>query len=364
MKILIAIGRTGGHIFPGLSLAEQLMERLDKVEFIFVGAGEKLERKIFQDHGYRVLSIPIDPMPYAISAKIGRFLFRLIVSLSRAWSILKKTKPDIVIGFGGAISGPILLVAAMIGIPTLIHEQNVVPGRSNRILSRFVTKVAISFAESMKFFGRKDLVMTGNPIRAKILSPDRANSLKSFGFSDNKFTILIIGGSQGSHRINEVVLDAFSRMDQNTYSDLQVIHLTGEEDYWMVKKTYERLGFAKAIFPFLNQMGEAYAASDLVIARAGAATITEISSAGLPAILIPYSHAAGHQRANAGLLNDAGAAILIEEDSLTPELLKDCIMDLMVNLEKLTQMAVNSKAFGNPDAGQRLADEVLKLLRC
>lgn len=360
MKILIAVGRTGGHIFPGLSLAEELKKKLMAPEFVFVGTGAKLERQIFSRAGYRLWTIPIDPMPYGISARWGRFLLRLISSLGRSWLILRQTRPDIVVGFGGAISGPILLASALMRIPTLIHEQNVIPGRSNRILCRFVTKVAISFPESRKYFARKDLILTGNPLRPDILHCDRADSLRRLGLVDGKFTVLIVGGSQGSHRINEAVAGVFSNMDEATISGLQVIHLTGEDDYGRLKDRYQSLELNKAIFAFLDQMDKAYAASDLVIARAGATTIAEITSLGLPAILIPYPHANGHQQANAKVLKEVGGAVLIGEDEMTTSLIKDWIVDLMGDVEKLAKMAANSKALGNPDASQRLADEVIR----
>lgn len=361
VKVLIACGKTGGHIFPGLSLAEQLKQRSSDIELIFIVTGTRLARRLLFARSYRLLTMPIEPMPYRFSIRYFKFLIKLMLAFGRSWSLLRKVKPDVVVGFGGAVSGPILLVAAWLRIPTLIHEQNVVPGRSNRILSSFVTKVATSFEETQRYFKAKVVALTGNPIRAEILGKKKLEVLGELGLSEGRFTVLVLGGSQGSHRINEVAFSAFARMGQDASSRLQVIHLTGVADFQMVRESYHGFEFGKVIFAYLDRIGLAYAASDLVVARAGASTISEVTSLGLPAILIPYPYGTGDQSANARLLNDAGAAILIEEGELSADRLKGCILELMADRIKLERMAACSRALGKPFASQRLADEVLKL---
>lgn len=366
MRILIAIGRSGGHIFPALSLADQLKKRLEASELLFIGTGDKLEKEILGDLDltYRLNTIPVDPMPYRLSLRWVKFLFKLIWGLQRSWLILRRTRPDGVVGFGGAASGPLLLVAALMKIPTIIHEQNIRPSRSNRILSRFVKRVAVSFGESRKYFKRDDVILTGNPIRPEILSKGRTDSLKKLGLTDKRFTILVLGGSQGSHRLNELTLDAFSKMNEATRSRVQVIHLTGENDYQTVSDRYKNLNWRGAFFPFLSQMGDAYAACDLVVARAGATTIAEITALGLPAIFIPYPYARGHQKANASVVGEAGGALLVEESKLSATKLKELVIDLMGDERRLAKMAASSKRLGRADAAKMLADEVINLAKC
>jgi UDP-N-acetylglucosamine--N-acetylmuramyl-(pentapeptide) pyrophosphoryl-undecaprenol N-acetylglucosamine transferase len=362
VRILIAVGKSGGHIFPGLSLASRLKERLKGSKIFFVGEKDRLTKEIFSRQPYPLFTVSISSLPYGISAGYVRFLARLMLAVGSVWNILRRIKPDIVVGFGGAISGPLLLISCLRKIPTIIHEQNVVPGRSNRIIANFVDKIAISFRESEKFFNQNRVILTGNPVRRSILDHNRAVSMRELGLDDNKFTILVIGGSQGSSQLNKIARHTFSQMDKQAKANFQIIHITGKKDYQQIKECYQGVGFGSVVLPFCDKMGIVYSASDLVLARAGASTISEITSRGLGSILVPYPYAGKHQLANAKALSDRDGAVLIEEKNFSAEYLKKVFLDLMENRADLNKIAHNSKTIGRPQADQKLAEEVIKLV--
>ncbi len=378
MKVLIGVGKTGGHIFPALSLARCLNEKLDDVEIFFAGAGGDLERKIFSKERYRHFIIQAEPMPYRISAAYLKFLVKLILALIESWRILGKIKPDIVVGFGGAASGPLVFTACLKGIPAAIHEQNIIPGRTNKILANFVNSVAISFSQTRSLFSRRnkiieiltgrffrspEIILTGNPIRNG--SPDRDRSLKTIRRRDRdnqvEFTVLVMGGSQGSAQLNELAWQVFSGMKKENRDRLRIIHITGEGEYQKIKERYQQMKFSSEVFPFCDSMGDIYSSSNLVLSRAGASTISEITAYGLASIPIPYRFAVGHQLANAQMLVDEEAAILIEEEKASPEYLKGLILDLMNNGTNLNRLAENSKRIGRPQAGEKLTGVVIGL---
>ncbi|MEA3328998.1 MAG: undecaprenyldiphospho-muramoylpentapeptide beta-N-acetylglucosaminyltransferase [Candidatus Omnitrophota bacterium] len=362
MKVLIAVGKSGGHIFPGLSLASRLQQRLKGPEVFFIGQKDRLTQKVFSKQQYPLFTISIDPLPYKISLKYTRFIIKLALAIVPVWRILSKTRPDVVIGFGGAVSGPVLFISWLRGIPTIIHEQNVVPGRTNRILAVFVNKVALSFSGSERFFNRAKAVLTGNPVRGSVLGRDKFRSRGELGLDSGKFTILVIGGSQGSSRLNEIAWRAFSQMDKQEKVDFQIIHITGENDYRKAKECYRKITFSSVILPFYDKIGVAYSASDLVLARAGAGTISEIMSCGLGSVLVPYPYNGGHQLSNARLLADRNSAILMEQNGISAESLKNVFLNLIKDRSNLDRMAKNSREAGRPYADESLADEVIKLV--
>ena len=376
MKVLIGVGKSGGHIFPALSLARCVNEKLEDIEIFFAGGGDDLERKIFSKEKYRHFIIQAEPMPYRISAAYLKFSVKLILALIESWRILGKIKPDIVIGFGGAASGPLVFAACLKGIPTVIHEQNIIPGRTNKILANFVDAVAISFSQTRPLFSRQgkiieiltgrffrpaEIILTGNPIRNG--RPDKDRSLKTIGSGnrDNQveFTVLVMGGSQGSSQLNELAWQVFSGMKKENRDRLRIIHITGEGEYQKIKERYQQMKFSSEVFPFCDSMGDIYSSSNLVLSRAGASAISEITAYGLASILIPYRFAVGHQLANAQMLVDEEAGILVEEEKASPEYLKRLILDLMNNRTNLNRLAENSKRIGRPQAGEKLARVVI-----
>ncbi len=376
MKILIGVGKSGGHIFPALSLAHCLDEKLEDIKIFFVGSGGRLEKKIFSKEKYPHFIIPAEAMPYRISAGYLKFLAKLILSLIKSWRILGKVAPDVVVGFGGAASGPLVFAARFKGILTIIHEQNIVPGRTNKILSNFVDLAAISFSRTGRFFARRnkiieiltgrffrpaEIVLTGNPIRKG--RPDRGGfrRITAPDADDIKFTILVMGGSQGSSQLNELAWQVFSGMKKENRDRLRIIHITGEDEYQKIKERYRQMKFCSEVFPFCEEMEDIYSSSNLVLSRAGASTISEVTAYGLPSILMPYRFAVGHQLANARMLVDEDAAILIEEEKISPGHLKKVILGLMNNRADLGRLAGNSKRIGRPRADEGLAEVVIKL---
>ena len=358
MRIIIACGGTGGHIFPAIGLAEVLKK--SDFQILFIGTRRDIEDQI-KKRGYRLETLPIRTISFRSIVKCIHSITGLIKSLLKAFRILWKIRPNAVIGFGGYITGPILLAACLMNIPTLIHEQNVVPGRANYILSKFVNKITISFKETKKYFKSNKIVFTGCPIRSEILDANKQEATKLFNFDNNKFTILVMGGSQGSHNINQIFLEAVSLFEEK--NKLQIIHVCGKQDYEFVSLEYAKTGITSRVFVFFEKIGYAYKIADLIICRAGAGTIAELTSLGLVSILIPYPFVHIHQRKNAKVLADKDAAILIEEKDISSKYLKKEITDLRENIERLSMIRENAKKLGIPDASDNLAKEVLSLVK-
>jgi len=373
MRIVIVAGGTGGHIFPAFSLAEEFKRRDNKVELLFIGIGRGLEENLYKGIGYgryeklyivRMPSINLqDILILPFIFKAIRFLIMFTAGFLKAMILLLRFKPKAVVGFGGYVCIPVVLAGLLLRIPIVLHEQNVLPGRANRYLAPFVDKVAISFERTGKKLKAKSIVLTGNPVRSGVLEGDRFNARKKFNIIDGKFAILVMGGSQGSNTINRVVIEAIILMSQEERSGLHLIHLSGKNGYELVKKGHEMLQISQTLFPFLDNMGDAYKASDLVIARAGATTVAEITSSGLPGILIPYPYARMHQMANARVIEEYGAGIMIEEKRLSGSILKAHILELKSDTSRLKRMARNSRSIANTYAAKRLAEEVIKSLR-
>lgn len=359
MKVLIACGGTGGHIFPGISLAQELRARDGVKDIILVGTSHLLERKIFGSSGLRYAIIPtaklaINPFKFLI------FLIKFTVaSLKSVWLLLK-FDPDVVVGFGGYASFPMCVFAALFGKRLFIHEQNYLPGLANKIVSDFATAVAVSFRETERFF-KKRVVCVGNPIRKQLLKDDKENALKSFGLSLEKFTILVMGGSQGSHRINMLVADLMGLLKDEDKKQIQIIHIAGTRDYSIVCDRYKGRDLETKVYDFVYDIGLAYRAVDLVISRAGATVIFEIAALGLPSILIPYRYAGGHQYYNARAIEKEGGAIVLDEMNLTPAILKDRIFELKNNRARLNTMSECAERFSVPDAAKRLADYIFEI---
>jgi len=350
MRIAITCSRTGGHIFPALSLAKRLKKEREDLEIAFFLPKNRLTLIIFGGQPFKVNSY-----------SIKRSIFWFLKGILESFIFLKDFKPHIVIGFGGYVTFPLLLEAKILGIPTLICEQNVIPGRANRILSYFADRICVSFVETKNYLlksSQKKVVFTGNPLREEMGKTSKIESLRYFDLDQNRFTLLIMGGSQGSHHINSVFLKTLSILNTN---DIQIIHITGFRDYTYVLNFYQKSNLKYRIFDFLEEMSYAYGAADLVISRAGATAISEITFCGLASILIPYPYAYGHQVENALYLAKRGAAILIEDKELNPSYLKRIILDLKENKDRLKEMASKAKAIGVSDAPKRLTKEIFSL---
>jgi len=358
MRIVIACGGTGGHIFPAIALAEKLLK--NNIEILFIGTERGIESQITK-RGYDLEILPISILSFSSIIRCIYSAIGLIRAFLKSFNILCRFRPNLVMGFGGYITGPVLLAAYFMKIPTLIHEQNVVPGRANYILSKFVNKITVSFKESKKYLKSDKVIFTGCPIRSELLNVNREEAVKLFNFDNDKFTILIIGGSQGAHKLNQIFLETVSSLSQEK-NKLQIIHVCGKQDYELVSLEYAKINVESKVFAFFEKIGYAYKMADLVISRAGASTIAELTSLGLASILIPYPFAYVHQRENAEILASRQAAILIEEKDMSVEWLKRKITDIIENRERLSLMRQNAKELGILDATENLAREVSSLM--
>lgn len=354
MKCVISASATGGHLYPALRVADVL--RQSEHEVLFVGGFSTGADKI-RTHQFNVVDISLKGFNFRQPLSIPNAFIAMVKGIGQAFQYLQKEKPNIVIGFGGYGAFPVVLSAFVLRIPTLIHEQNVIPGKANRVLALFVNKIALSFKGAQKYLPRFKSVLTGCPCQMPPDHLDREEILKSFGLKKSKKTILIFGGSQGSRRINDVWMSITPEL--KAHVDFQVIHVSGQTDYARLQLHYEQLGVPYALFPFLDKMPQAYAISDLVIARAGAATVSELMIFMLPAILIPYPFAGGHQVANAHVLQEAGVADVIEEKELTEKLLIESIKkNLSMSIEH-ELILKKLEGIRWPDAAQRIASMAL-----
>ncbi|MBM3251956.1 MAG: undecaprenyldiphospho-muramoylpentapeptide beta-N-acetylglucosaminyltransferase [Candidatus Omnitrophica bacterium] len=359
MKILIACSGSGGHIFPALSSAKELKKQ--NCEIFFLQTNQENIDELIAFMGFNLVYSNLEGISFLGLKNKVQSLFKLFLAAVNSFRIIAKIKPEVVIGFGGYHSGPIIVAAHLLKIPTLIHEQNVLPGKANAILSKFANRVAISFKESKDYFKSKKIVFTGCPLRPEVLGISKEDALSKYNFAKDKFTILVMGGSQGSRSINLHFVKAVSLLEQK--DKIQIIHLTGKRDYEFVSKEYSKISVRCLVFDFLEEIGYAYKLADFIISRAGASTVSEIIALAIPAIIIPYPFARKHQTANAKILSDAGAAVLIEEERLSAQLLQEQISLLISNKAKLDQMKQAFKRFPAFNAAENLSREVLSLKR-
>jgi UDP-N-acetylglucosamine--N-acetylmuramyl-(pentapeptide) pyrophosphoryl-undecaprenol N-acetylglucosamine transferase len=320
MRIVIATGGTGGHIFPARQAAFILRDRGHDV--FFIGSLGLFEEKLKQD-GFHALSISSKGL--SDKSLIGVFKFSLLMkkAIGQSRKALKNIRPDKVIGFGGYGSFAVVLSAKFLSIPTMIHEQNVLPGKANRLLSKIVDKIAISFPDTKKYFDSKKTVWTGCPCQHKKPFGTKESLLKKFSLYPDRKTILILGGSQGSQKINEVFFEMIAAWDHSV--PIQAIHMTGSKDYLTCVTKYKNQSLPVKAIEFISPIEEAYAVADVVIARSGAATVSEVGAFAIPSIFIPYPLAHGHQKYNAQVLEKLGLAQIIEQKDLNSDRLKEAI---------------------------------------
>lgn len=334
-KIIIAAGGTGGHLYPGISLAQEFSQAGYIPEFI-IRTNDPSEN-IIKKEGFGFHYMPVAPFPRGLTLKYFSFLFMLLRGFIKGYSIIRDISPSAIIGMGGYISFPAVILGRMLGIPTFIHEQNFLPGLANRMLSKFCDKVAISFEESAKYFPRNKTVYTGNPIRPGIFGIDPETAFEELRLSSEKFTVLVFGGSLGAKKINTTVTDILPGI-KDLKEHLQFIHITGKNDLDRVAKKYEDAGFYSRIFPYMHNIGIAYAAADLIICRAGATTISELKVLAKTAILVPYPFATdNHQDFNALSLVSRGNAIVIKDNQFTKEFLLEEIRKRTASFTPLRQ---------------------------
>ncbi len=352
--IVIAGGGTGGHLYPGIAIAEELQRRRPGLALAFAGIGSPLEREILGPHGYGLLAIKSGGVVgKSLGARLrggGRALAGLLQSLR----VLLRMRPRAVIGVGGYASGPMVMAAVVLRIPTLIQEQNYHPGLTNRLLAPWVRKVAVSFDETRHFFGGRGEV-TGNPIRAAFGAIRRKTRGESFN-------VLIFGGSQGARAINGAVIDALPHLEAHRLA-LRFQHGSGPGDLARVMAAYAARRFDANVTAYIPGIREAYEQADVVVARAGASTVSEIAACGKASILVPLATSAhDHQRLNARAFADAGAAILIEESDLSGAALARALLALRDDTARVVAMERAASSLARPDAAARIADMVEELI--
>jgi len=363
MKAIIAGGGTGGHIYPGIAIANEIKERETASEILFVGTAYGLETKIIPAHGLRLKLIRASGIKGKSITDLIKSVLVIPLGFLQAMQIIFSFRPDIVIGVGGYASGPTVLCAALLLLPTMVLEQNFYPGMTNRILAKVVKGVAINFESSKQFFNKKKVVVTGNPVRKDITKGSKEEALKLWGLRDDQFTLFIFGGSQGARKINQSVVKALPHFEK--YSDLlQIMHQTGKADFEFVKEGYSRSKIRSYVAPYINEMNHAYAVSDLVLCRAGAITLSEISACGKASILVPFPYAANnHQELNARVLVEGGAALMILDRELSGETLAGAVTGLIMERNKIEEMEKKSIKFSRIDATSRIVDECEKLIK-
>jgi UDP-N-acetylglucosamine--N-acetylmuramyl-(pentapeptide) pyrophosphoryl-undecaprenol N-acetylglucosamine transferase len=356
LSVIIAGGGTGGHVFPGIAIAQEFKRRNPETRILFVGTSRGLETRIVPREGFELKLIAVSALKRVSLFKRIHALLLLPKSFWAVRKLIRQIKPDVVIGVGGYASGPVVLVAALMGVPTLVAEQNAHPGFTNRMLARFVRAAAVTFEEAMEYFGEKAQI-TGNPVRMEFFDVQPKRHLEA----GDVVHIFITGGSQGARAVNLAMIDALPLLAEEK-DRLSITHQTGEHDYDKVRATYMENGWKAEVKPFIEKMIDELAKADLVITRAGATTVAELAAAGRPALMIPFPFAADdHQRKNAEAVEHAGAGRMILQAELTPERLAQELLWLVRDPQQLARMAEASKKLGHPEAAARVVDLAFKI---
>jgi UDP-N-acetylglucosamine--N-acetylmuramyl-(pentapeptide) pyrophosphoryl-undecaprenol N-acetylglucosamine transferase len=354
-RIVIAGGGTGGHLYPGIAVARELQRRVPEISVTFAGTTRGLESRVVPREGFELDVLRSAGLKGMSPLSLARGLSLLPLSAIDAWTIVSRRRPHLVIGVGGYSSGPVVLVAALRRIPTLLLEQNAVPGFTNRRLARFVSAAAVAFESTLEYFGRRGFV-TGNPVRPEFFHSS-AEAPRS-----GPPRILIFGGSQGAHAINMAMVEAAPQLAAHP-GGLAITHQTGERDLELVRDRYRRAGLEARVEPFLFSMDREMNAADLVICRAGATTLAELTAAGRPSLLVPLPTAADdHQRKNAEVLAAAGAADLLEQSQMTGETLAHRIIGLAADPSRRRAMAGAARGLARPDAARAIVDRAFELM--
>lgn len=360
MKAILTGGGTGGHIYPAVAVAGVLREKGWQV--LYIGSYNSLEEEITGREEIEFFSVDTAPLPRRITPRVITSLLHTARGLWQAGKKIRRFAPNVILGTGGYVSGPVVLAGSLLGYSTVIHEQNVYPGITNRILSRFVNRVALNFNSAEDHFPsgvKKKSVVTGNPVRREIFETDYETGINKLGLSRKRRTLLVFGGSQGAASINRAMVDVCQEFSGQDW--LQILYITGEKNYDRQKEKLKEAGVLLEkgnifIKPYLYNMEWGYAAADLVISRAGATALAEITTLGIPALLIPYPYSTGdHQMYNARALEKEGAARVIKDEELSGNLLVKQIKEFLPVDSKLREMGDASRKLGRRNARDKLA---------
>ena len=365
MKAMIAGGGTGGHIYPALAIADGLKKKYPESEIVYVGSAKGLEKSLASTAGYKFLAVEVASLPRSISVQAAKSLLQNLKGMRHSRRLIKNFRPDLVVGTGGYACGPLMLEAAKMGVPTLLHEQNAVMGLTNRLLSKKVDKICLTFDLINPPEGLTDkMLLTGLPVRAAIGAVEHKEGVRFFDFDIDKPVILITGGSQGARHLNQAAAGCWRQL---LAAGAQILHLTGKKLYAEMQAELQKQDLHEhkgiKLLPYLNEMEMALAAADLIIGRAGASFLAEVMVAGKASILVPYPYAAeNHQEANARALERKGAATVIKDAELDARLLFQIAESLLIEPRKLTAMAEKAKALARTDALENIlavADELM-----
>lgn len=354
--LMIAGGGTGGHIYPAIAIAREWLARDASRKVVFVGTERGLERTIVPKAGFPLEFIDVGGLKGKGPIELAKNLFRLPLGFIQAFRLVGRHKPDVALGVGGYSSGPVLLAAKLRGVPTIIHEANAFPGVTNRALAKIVKTVAVAFADAAPRLGRKDSIVTGNPIRAEFFATQPRNSA-------TPQRLLIFGGSQGSRVINDAMTGALLFLSRFK-GQIEIVHQTGPKELDKVQAAYRTSAFSDArVVAYLDPIVDEIAAADVVVCRAGAMTIGELAAVGRAAIFIPFAAATNnHQEVNARVVERAGGGVVITEAQLTPERLAGTISDVLSSPDRARQMGDSAKALAAPEATKKIVDTIEKII--
>lgn len=363
MKAIIAGGGTGGHLFPAIALAEELRSRTTDLPLLFVGVEGGVEASLLAARGFEFEGVRASGLQGKRFLSRLRSLMLIPSGLIRSLSIVRGFRPDVVVGFGGYASAAVVLSAVLARVPTVIHEQNAVPGLANRWLGKIVDRVAVAFEGASDFFSKSKVRVTGNPVRTELFGVSRAEAVTRLGLDPDRLTILIFGGSQGARRLNQAVMEALPMLADER-EQIQFIHATGPRDCAAVRQGYDTGGYRAVVEPFFQAMAAVYAAADFCVCRAGAGTVVELCALGKPSVLVPFPFAANdHQRYNAEAVVASGGATMVPDRELSGATMAEIIRTFLRDREGLEVMARRAKALAKPDAAIRLADLVIQTAR-
>jgi len=358
LSVLIAGGGTGGHLFPGIAVARELLSRVPGAQVTFVGTAAGLESRVVPREGFALDLIRSAGLKGKSIASLARGVALLPLSALDAWQVVSRRRPDVVIGVGGYSSGPVVALSALRGIPTLLMEQNAMPGLTNRTLAKVVKAAAVTYEESVGYFGGRAFV-SGNPVRPEFFGQQGAYD--QHGVPPAAARVLVFGGSQGAHAINLAMVEAATRLAAAP-SRLEITHQTGERDLEMVRDGYRRAGLEARVEPFLFEMDREMTRADLVVCRAGATTLAELMAAGRASILIPLPTATDdHQRRNAEALVTHGAATMVDQRELIGDRLAREIEALASDHDRRRAMSERARQMARPDAARVIVDRVVEM---
>ncbi len=356
IRVIVAGGGTGGHLFPGIAVAQEL-RKTGNVDVLFIGTDKAMNVDALCRYGFPLKTIQVEGIKGRGILGTVRALAMAPLAVCQTLAILREFRPHLILGVGGYVSGPVTLGGWLMRVRTAIQEQNSIPGLTNRILSRIAERIFISYPESKDYFPTRKTILTGNPIRRELFD----SIVENKGQGDI-FSVLVLGGSQGAHRLNELVVGTLTSLE-DLKERLYFIHQAGEKDEVWVRDAYRQAGFKAEVSAFINQMGRAYGRADIVASRAGAGTLAEVTALGKPSLLIPYPYAANdHQKVNARCLEKAGAARVFTQTGLRPEILAKEIRSLYEDKSALKSMASRSLQRGKANAAALIAEECLRMI--